>query len=167
MVPVLLSVAAVLFQLASALVKGKKKGEYKFRIWIKQPQQDGSSNIVPLLGQSLESVRLRNDIVDVDIMSSFDIADFSSIGISLVIGAFSVDIASLIANKGNPIIIGYVVLGHLFLLIGVLLFVMLCHMTEPKVIGVESKSLLLKRSRAITAIGLGFLAMMTAFLVVQ
>lgn len=156
-VPIILAVAATLLEIASALVKGRCKEERKFRIWIRQEQADSSTTLVALLGQSLQDIRTRNDVVDIETMVSFDIADFGSLGIDLIIGAFAVDIASLIDARGDPRVIGIVLVGHILLLTGIVIFLMLSHHDTPE----EQKN---KRIKVAIAIGLGLFAMIVAFL---
>lgn len=156
-IPILFALAAALFESTAALVKGRGKGEYKFRVWIRQQHQNGNVTISPMLGQSLAVVRKRLDIVDIDSMASFDVGDFASLGVDLVVGAFAVDIASLISAQGDPTRIGYVLVMHIFALIGIIMFVMLNQLAGPD----EQKP---RRVRASVAIGLGLVAMMISFL---
>lgn len=158
-IPIVLTIAAALLESATALVKGKCKGQYKYRAWIRQQQPDESTILVPLLGQSLETIRARKDVVEIEPMVNFDLADFGSLGIDLIIGAFAVDVASLVDGRANPTITGYVLIGHLLMLIGIILFLMLSHLSTPR----EQSD---KRSRAAAAIGLGLVAMMIAFFVI-
>jgi len=157
-VPVILAVAAALLEATSALVRGKSKGQYKYRVWIRQQQPDNTSTIVPLLGQSLQSLPKLRNLVEVEQMVNFDIADFGSLGIDLIIGAFAVDVASLIDVRSNPTVSGYVLIAHLLMLIGIVMFIMLSQLATPE-------ELTAKRTRVAVAIGLGLLAMMTAFFV--
>ncbi len=155
-VPIILAIAATLLEAASALVKGKCKGQQKFRIWVKQKEPDNNVIIVPILGQTLQTIQKRKDIVDVETMVNFDLADFGTLGIDLIIGAFAVDVASLINTKSNTILIGYILIGHVLMLIGIVLFLALGHLASP-----EEQSE--KRGRAAVAISLGLVAMMIAF----
>lgn len=91
-------------------------------------------------------------------MISLDLSDFGTLGIDLIIGAFAVDIASLINKSSDSTLIGIVLLGHLCMLIGIVLFLALGHLASP-----EDK--FEKRGRAAAAIGLGLLAMIIAFFV--
>jgi len=156
-VPIVLACGAALLESAAALVKGRSKGPFKFRLWIRQQYDDGSIVIVPLLGQSLKAICVRDDIVDIDPMVNFDVAEFASLGIDLVVAAFSVDVVSLIQSQGDTTMIGYVLIAHVFALIGIVLFTMLNQLASPEEQGV-------KRIRAMIAIGLGMVAMMISFL---
>ena len=156
-IPILFACAAALLESTAALVKGRSRGDRKFRVWIREQQEGSSSVISPMLGQSLAAIRKREDIVDIDPMVSLDVADFASLGLDLVIGAFAIDVASLLDVQGDPIMIGYVLVGHVFALIGIILFVMLNQLARPD----EQK---MKRIRATIAIGLGLVAMMISFL---
>jgi hypothetical protein len=156
-IPILFTFAAALFDSTTALVKGRCKGIYKYRAWVRQEHRNGHVTISPMMGQSLATVRERSDIVDIDTMVNFDIADFGSVGVDLIVGSFAVDIASLLRAQNDPTRIGYILIMHLFSLIGILMFLMLSQLSGPD----EQKS---KRILSSIAIGLGIVAMMVSFL---
>jgi hypothetical protein len=158
LVPILLTIAAALLETAANLAKGRSIGQYKYRIWARQKQADGSDTLVSLRNLSLETIleSYRTTVVNIEQMVSFDVAEYGSLGIELMIGAFAVDIVSLINASCDPTITGYILIGHLLSLIGVVLFVMLNHLASPE----EQSS---KRIRALISISLGMSAMMIAF----
>lgn len=158
-VPILLACVAALLQSAVALVRGKSKGKHRFRVWIRQAVEDGGSVIVPLFGQSVDMIRARNDVVDIDRMVTFDVGEFASVGIDLVIAAFATDIVSVIGTEGDQALTGYVLLAHVFMLVGIVLFTMLAQLAGPEEEGV-------RRTRSAIAIGLGMMAAMLSFLAV-
>ena len=113
-VPIVLACAAALLECIATLAKGRSKGQYKFRVWIEQKLDDGTTRPVPLHGQSIGAIHARDDIVDIEPMVNFDVANFASLGIDLVVGAFAVDIASLIQAQSDMTITGYVLIVQLF-----------------------------------------------------
>jgi hypothetical protein len=155
--PVIFAVLAAGLESVAALVKGKCRGQYKYRLWIRQQQSDKSTVLVPLLGQSLQSARTLSDVVAIEPMVSFDLADFGPLAVDLIVGAFAVDIASLSGAPANPVLIGYILTGHLLLLIVIVALLMLSHQASPE-------ELSDKRNSAAAAILLGLLAMMLAFI---
>jgi len=156
-IPIIFALAAALFESTAALVKGRSKGDYKFRIWVRQDDGNGHSTIAAVQGQSISSILRHTDIVDIDSMVSFDLADFATLGIDLVVGAFAIDVASLLSSDVSPTSIGLALVMHVFALIGIIMFVMLTQLANPT----EVKT---KRIRASVAIGLGLIAMMISFL---
>jgi hypothetical protein len=159
-IPILFVLAATLFESSAALVKGICNGEYKFRVWIRQRHRNGVDTISPMMGQSIVNVRNRSDIVDLDRMVMFDIAEFASLGIKLIIGAFAIDVAALInasssssSNFVVPSSIAVVLFFHLFALVGILTFVMLSYLSGP-----DKQNR--KRKISWAAIGLGVVSMM-------
>lgn len=157
-VPIILAFVAASAEAICALVKGRSKGQYRFRVWIRQQQED-STSVVALHNQSLETIRERDDVVDIDSMASFNIADFSTVGIDLAIGAFAVDVASLIEGRGNSTIITYLLVAHLGLLLGTMGFVMASQLSPPD----DEKA---RRYSSLIAILIGLAAMILAFLVI-
>ncbi|MFW9917282.1 MAG: hypothetical protein ACFFGZ_16880, partial [Candidatus Thorarchaeota archaeon] len=138
------------------LVKGKRSGQMRYMAWLRKQNGSGNETFVRLPDQSLEDIRSNKEIVEIDLMVSFEIADFTSIGISMVIGAFAVDIATLVNATGNPVITGYLLFGHLMMLIGILLSTMLSKLVPPQ----DNTN---KNVKSGVAISLGILAMMLAF----
>jgi len=155
-IPVVLAVAAALLELICGLAKGKSDGQRKFRVWTQKQENNGT---IPISHQNLDDIRKNKNIVDIELMVNVDITNFSMVAIDLIIGAFAVDITSLINTSTVPTIIGYVLIAHLMMLIGIVLFLMLSTSVPP-----EAHTL--RKIEALIAIGLGVLAMMIAFFVV-
>ena len=157
-IPFSLAFAAAALDLVSALVRGTSDGPYKFRLWIEQPPSSSHpKRVVPLLKQSLDDIQTRTDVVDVDSAVSLDLANLGSVAINLIIAAFTVDITYLIDETGQPTSVGFVLLIHLLLLIGIVISLMLSEHVNP---GEVNK----KRIRVAFAIILGLMAMIAALL---
>ena len=155
-VPVLLALAAAILETTVALVRGISKDESKYFAWVEKQNSDGTSRIIRVTDQTFTDLQSRQDVLEIEQMVSFDVANFSTLGLDLVVGAFAVDVASLINATGNTTTVGFVLTGHFLMLIGILLFTVLNQLTSPN-------DLSTKRVRALISIGLGILAMMLAF----
>jgi hypothetical protein len=157
-IPIILTCASALLEIISMLVKGKSNGGNRYRVWVQQDQPDGTKFTIAIPHQSIDQISGRSGIVEIEQMVNLDVTDFKALGINLMLGAFSVNIASLVGNPTttNPRMTGFVLFGQLLLLVGVLLFTILCYLVPP-----ENNSL---RKRYISAsILLGLIAMMISF----
>lgn len=133
LIPFSLAFASAALDLTSALVRGRGQGAYKFRLWIELPTSSSHpKRIVPLLNQSLDDIQTRTDVIDVDCTVNFDLANLGSVAINLIIAAFTVDITILIEETSQPKSVGFVLLIHLLLLIGIVISLMFSEHTNPK-----------------------------------
>jgi hypothetical protein len=155
-IPILLTCASALLEITSVLVKGKSQGKNRYRIWIQQKQADGSKLTIAIPHQSIDQIAGQSDVVEIEQMVSLDVTDFRSLGINLMLGAFSVDIASLMEKPTNPRMTGFVLFGHLLMLIGVLFFTILGQLIPP-----EDEST--RKRHTLSSIVLGLVAMIVAF----
>jgi hypothetical protein len=156
--PIIFAVTGAILEAITALVKGKCNGNRKYRIWVREAESEASALAVPLLNQSIDTIRTHNNIVEIEQMVNFDISDFGGIGIKLIIGAYAIDIISLVGTQSDPNTISILLLVHLFFLMGIVYFIMNRHLASPE-------QLNLKRNRAAFSIGLGIFAMAITFFV--
>jgi hypothetical protein len=153
-IPILLAFLAALLQCMTLLIRGRSKGQYKFRLWVKQGRGK-STTLMPVPHQRIQDIRNHKQAVDIERMPSLDWGDFTSVGIDLILGAFAVDIVSLTGGQKNSILTPYLLFIHLLMLVGVLLFLMLGQVAPP-----EDRQ---RKTTTVMATVLGTVAMMLSF----
>lgn len=158
-IPIILTLGSTGLESISALVKGSARGDYKYKLWIKEKRNGSENEVWPLPNQSIDNIAAGKipDIVEIEPMFSFDLSEYGSLAINLIMGAFTVDITSLIDKQGSPVNVGGLLVIHVLLLIGILGALTWRYNASPN----EIKR---KRNSVLLAITLGFLAMFSAFL---
>jgi hypothetical protein len=180
-VPVMLTLGAAFLEIVTSLAKGRCRGDGKYLVWIEvsSPQQipasssssttQGRVQVIKKLQQypnlTINEIRQRSreKIVEIETLCSISITEFNTIGIDLIIGAFSVDIAFMLAHGTNASVqvedlskLGSIVFLHLLFLIGILSSVAFAKNAAPD----EEK---LKGRSSFAAIILGLCSMIAAF----
>jgi hypothetical protein len=180
LVPLILTGISTVLEYSSALVKGKANKDRIYRVWIQEtPVNPGSATalssgstgnsttansavasvprIEPYSPRSIDFLYSRSDFIHVEPLISHEWSDFSSVAINLIVGAFAVDITSLLSPNSNSFLTAFVILGHLTVLGAIFLLLTSSNLTEPSQMKRKNKYVML-------AIILGLIAMVIAFL---
>ena len=157
LLPVFFAFVAAALEATSSLVKGLSDGENKFKVWLDEIQARGSHHETAKQNLSIEDIRELDNVIDIEPMASFDYPQFAPVGIDLMVGALCIDVIALIDINGNIKSGGWaVVLGHIFMLVGVIFY-------YNKNLAVSPKKVKEKEYYSKLAIALGIAAMMSAF----
>jgi|GEM_PF-7030885 len=139
-IPILLALLSALLEYTLGLAKGRSNQNSQYRVWVKEQDSNTPRSYI----KSLNFIRSENNFIHVENLISPEWSEFGSVANSLIIGAFAVDITSLIdfhsinqtnsnvlVNQTSPILIGVILLIHLFLLLLISLFLILNNQTSP------------------------------------
>jgi len=155
-VPTILTLASAILEV---IVKGiSNDDEPYYRVWI----EDTNDNKIRASDENITFIKNGNSgLIEIEPKTSLkSISNFGSVAISLIIGAFTVDITSLLDEKGISKKIGGALLSHLLCLIAILL----CLTTIHQMSYVSQTNFKNYKGRwVLIAIILGFIAMMSAF----
>ncbi len=133
------------------------QGEHKYRVWIRKKMADGISMDSSMSHHSVEDIQKSTDkIIDLEPMASFDIAEFGSLPINLIISAFAIFVSSLSASNStlmqHPEQVGLILVVLVLILISILNFLATNKGASPDDFGA-------RKSRTIMCIFLGTCAM--------
>jgi hypothetical protein len=179
-IPLVLTIASTGMEYLSALPKGKASKDRIYRVWIPETNSSSSSNLTSssttsatlssavinppdlqhFTPRAIDFLHSRSDFTHVETLITKEFSDFGSVAINLIIGAFAVDITSLLDANNTSTITGVVILVHLLFLIAILGCLLLNNMTEP--INTAEKNRYVK-----LAILFGLIAMTIAFFVIS
>jgi len=154
-VPIIIVFMAGLVEFVTSWsTKGRSK--YPLRIWTSEVG-DEEWRWEPADVDRLVTLQEHKEIQHIEPTVRFSIASFSSLGLDLVMGAYAIDVASLIQNEGAPTYLGIAVIVQLVMLIAVVCCMQINQSTPPyqPVSGKLS---------ALGAIFFGLVAMMSSFL---
>jgi hypothetical protein len=178
LVPLILTGISTVLEYSSALVKGKASQDRIYRVWIQEsnpnsatalpsssnrsstttnPNVASAPKVEPYSPRSIDFLYSRSDFTHIEPLISHQWSDFSSVAINLIVGAFAVDIASLLSPNSNSFLTAFIILGHLTVLGAIFLLLTSNNLTEPSQIKTKNKYVML-------AIILGLIAMIIAFL---
>src|SRR4051812_24089699 len=108
-IPIILTFLTIGFEIGSSIAKGIGKGEFKFRIWVRQ-QINNQLILTYISGQSVDSIKKSKNLVDIEQMYAIDILNISSIAIDLGIGALATDISFLLAGSESNVMLSFMLL---------------------------------------------------------
>jgi len=174
-VPVVCIIVAAIIECTVAIQRGKGSGPYKYRVWVKQTEPDGTIRTIPRVGECVGDLCKLDgaSIVDIEQMMCFSMPEFGGIAIDLIIGALAVDLGVLInapqtLQKGETAaqilhwssVLGYVQLAHFAILICVIFSLIISQHLPP-----EDDAT--RRRWVLIALLLSALAMVTAFISIR
>jgi hypothetical protein len=161
--PTILTLCTAVLEYQIKIVKGKGDGRYRYIAWVREATEDGGMRLVPYPHQSLAKIfnhnRFFRNLVDVQPMFTFQIAEFGSLAVNLAIGALAVDIVSLfdVANRQSDT--AMIIVFHILMLVVIELMLIQSQITSPE-------RIIARELQSLAAIIFGFSAMALAFFAV-
>jgi|GEM_PF-6572662 len=165
-IPIFLALTVAYLKPTVDLVKGRMKqcsgdpqDHCKFRIWV---GANGRPPYRPITDQSIRHIVQTHklDTVAIQPLPDFSFGELATVGLDLLVGAFAIDLASLIASNPTQVsLFPMIFMLHLVLFVPIILVQMLNHLDSPGLSQARNR-------RAVISLGLGLVAMMTAFMMV-